>query len=66
MTNKQLKEFYNNHGADLFNINEVRHLVVNYGIYCLHGGSGSFEFWFSGLSKDWRKIANNVDNSITR
>ena len=41
-----------------FNNNELRHIAVNYAITCLKGYEGSFENWYAGIYKDWRKIAN--------
>ena len=41
-----------------YNEYELRHIAVNYAIHCLKGYEGSFTDWFNGISKDWRKIAN--------
>lgn len=41
-----------------FNINELRHLAVNYAINCMKGYDGSFDDWFDNISKDWKEIAN--------
>lgn len=42
----------------VFTMDEMRHLAVNYAITCLKGYNGSFDEWYKGISKDWRKIAN--------
>lgn len=41
-----------------FNINELRHIAVNFAITCEKGYKGDFDSWFSGTSDEWRKIAN--------
>lgn len=43
---------------ELFNMNEVRHLAVNYAITCEKGYQDSFDNWYNHISSDWRKIAN--------
>lgn len=43
---------------DSFNLNEVRHLAVNYAINCEKGYKGSFDNWFNIISPEWREIAN--------
>jgi hypothetical protein len=42
----------------MFNINEMRHLAVNFAINCLKGYDGSFDDWYSNISPEWKKIAN--------
>jgi len=44
-----------------FNMNEVRHLAANFAITCEKGYRDSFDSWYSGISKDWRKIANRKE-----
>lgn len=41
-----------------FNIDEMRHLAVNYAINCVKGYEGSFDEWYNTVSPDWRHIAN--------
>lgn len=47
-----------------YNDDELRHIAVNYAIYCLNGYEGSFTDWFNRISKDWRKIANRKHTTI--
>ena len=42
----------------IFNLDEMRHLAVNYAITSLNGYNGSFDSWYSRISPNWRKIAN--------
>jgi hypothetical protein len=41
-----------------FNLNELRHIAVNFAISCEKGYKGDFDSWFNGISGEWRKIAN--------
>lgn len=41
-----------------FNLNELRHIAVNFAITCEKGYKGDFDSWFNGISGEWRKIAN--------
>ncbi len=41
-----------------FNLNELRHIAVNFAITCEKGYKGDFDRWFNGESGEWRKIAN--------
>jgi hypothetical protein len=41
-----------------FNLNELRHIAVNFAINCEKGYKGDFDIWFNGISGEWRKIAN--------
>lgn len=41
-----------------FNLNELRHIAVNYAISCEKGYKGDFDSWFNAISSEWRKIAN--------
>ena len=41
-----------------FNLNELRHIAVNFAITCEKGYKGDFDSWFNGISVEWRKIAN--------
>ena len=41
-----------------FNLNELRHIAVNFAITCEKGYKGDFDSWFNGISDEWRKIAN--------
>lgn len=41
-----------------FNLDELRHIAVNYAITCEKGYNGDFDSWFNGISGEWRKIAN--------
>jgi len=41
-----------------FNLNELRHIAVNFAISCEKGYRGDFDSWFSGVSGEWREIAN--------
>lgn len=43
---------------ELFNLDELRHIAVNYAISCEKGFKGSFDSWFNTISPDWKKIAN--------
>jgi hypothetical protein len=43
---------------ELYNVDELRHVAVNYAINCMHGYEGNFEDWFSIASPSWRDIAN--------
>lgn len=44
---------------DSFNLNELRHIAVNFSVNCQKGYEGDFDTWFKCLSEEWRKIANN-------
>ena len=41
-----------------FNLNELRHIAVNFAITCEKGYGGDFDSWFNSTSDEWRKIAN--------
>lgn len=41
-----------------YNLNELKHIAVNFAINCEKGYQGDFESWLSGISDDWRIIAN--------
>jgi len=41
-----------------FNLNELRHIAVNFAITCEKGYRGDFDSWLNGISGEWRKIAN--------
>jgi len=41
-----------------FNLNELRHIAVNFAINCEKGYGGDFDSWFNKTSPDWREIAN--------
>lgn len=43
---------------ELFNINEVRHLAINFAITCLKGSTLNFDEWYNNISPNWRTIAN--------
>jgi hypothetical protein len=43
---------------NMFNMDEMRHLAINYAINCMKGYDGSFDDWYNNLSKDWIEIAN--------
>jgi hypothetical protein len=59
---KELKkmedEIEHNVNKRKFNINELRHIAVNFAIACEKGYKSSFDNWFNGISDEWRKIAN--------
>lgn len=42
-----------------YNLNELRHIAVNFAITCEKGYQGDFDSWFNKISPDWRKIANS-------
>lgn len=42
-----------------FNLNELRHIAVNYAISCENGYHGDFDSWFNTISNEWRIVANN-------
>jgi hypothetical protein len=41
-----------------FNLNELRHIAVNYAITYEKGYKRDFDSWFNGISSEWIKIAN--------
>lgn len=41
-----------------FNLNELRHIAINFAISCEKGYEGDFDRWFKTISPKWRKIAN--------
>jgi len=46
---------------DKYNINELRHIAVNFAITCQKGYNGSFDDWFNGVHTNWREIANRQE-----
>lgn len=43
---------------DEFNEDEIRHIAVNFAIYCMLGYQETFDKWFQITSPSWRQIAN--------
>ncbi len=46
---------------NLYNLNELRHIAVNYAVTCLQSSDGwdiVFDDWLKNINPNWRHIAN--------
>lgn len=54
---RNIDKIYDEFEKESFNLNEVRHLAINYAITCMKGYTGSFDDWFTNID-NWKAIAN--------